>query len=64
MMVEGVEELRQLKYMLGQVRRLRSGDALINDVRSLRRREPQFSDFVGLVEESCCVARVEITRNF
>ena len=39
-MVKGIEQLSELERVLGQVRRLGRGDALINDVRSLGAGQP------------------------
>ena len=45
--VERIEELRELKSMLGEVGWFGSRDALINYVRSLGRCEPELPDLVG-----------------
>ncbi len=51
-MVKSVEKLRQLKHMLGQICRFGGGDALVDDVGSFRRRQPEFPKFVvGLAGE-------------
>ena len=45
-MIEGIEKLRQLEGMFGQISRFRGSNALTNDIRSLGGREPEFPDFV------------------
>ena len=45
-MVEGVEKLRQLEDVLGQIGRLSRGNALVDHVGSLGGREPEFPDLV------------------
>src|SRR6266849_1522742 len=53
--VEIVENLRQLEGVLGQISGLSGGDALVDQVRSLRRRQPQFPKFVaGFSGEVLC----------
>src|SRR5579863_808502 len=45
-MIEGVEELGELKDMLGEKGGLSCGDALVNDRAGLRASEPELPDFV------------------
>ena len=45
--IEVVEELRQLECMLGRVGWFGSGNALVDDGGGLRRRQPDFPDFVS-----------------
>ena len=45
--IEGVEKLRELENMFGQVCWLGGGNALVDYVGSFRRREPQFPEFVA-----------------
>src|SRR5258706_5969395 len=47
--IERVEELRELKSMLGEIRRLRSGDALTHDVGRFRRSQPESPEFIGVL---------------
>ena len=51
-MVERVKQLGELERMLGEVRWLGRGNALVNDVRSLCRSQPQFPYFVGCLAGS------------
>ena len=46
-MVERVEKLTELENMFRQIRRFGRGNALVDDVGRLGRRQPQLPDFVG-----------------
>ncbi len=46
-MVKGVEKLRQLEGMLGQVSWFGGGNALVDDVGSLGRGQPELPNFVA-----------------
>ena len=51
-MVEGIEKLRQLERVLGQVGGLGRGDALVNDVGRLGSGQPELPNFVaGFADE-------------
>src|SRR6185312_11025619 len=47
-MVERIEHLGQLEDMLGEISWLGCSDALVNDIRRLRRGEPELPEFVGI----------------
>ena len=48
-MVKRVEELRQLEGVLGEVGRFRGRYALVDEVGGLRRSQPEFPKFIGVV---------------
>src|SRR5580698_3828136 len=50
-MVKSVEKLRQLEHVLGQMCRFGGGDALVDDVGSFRRRQPEFPEVVVSLAE-------------
>ena len=45
--IEGVEKLRQLEGVLGEISRFGGRDALAHDIRSFRGRQPEFPDVVA-----------------
>ncbi len=53
-MIERIEKLRQLKYVLRQVCRLRRRNALVNHFRRFGRGDPQFPELVAAVAAQKC----------
>src|SRR5258706_8410016 len=64
--IEGVEKLRQLKRVLGKVRRFSSSNALRHNVRSLSRRQPELPNTVRqfAVKELGKIIRRDAARRF
>src|SRR5580698_47958 len=64
--IESVEELRQLEDMLSQMSRFGGGDALVNDVGSFRRCQPEFPKVVvGFAGEKVCkIGGGDVARYF